>query len=121
MRQGKEAFLTEESQKTIMVIAVIQALDSDLVCSELDENKFSYSKLPSVGGFLREKSVTFIIASALEKVPFVHQLLLEAAKKRVTFISTPLENGPIPVPVPVESVVGGVKSFSILLDDFQEI
>jgi uncharacterized protein YaaQ len=96
-------------------------LDSDLVSAELDENKFSYSKLPSVGGFLREKNVTFIIACALEKELFVHRLLLEAAKKRVTFIATPLENGPIPVPVPVESVVGGVKAFSIVLDDFQEI
>ena len=113
--------MTEESQKTIMVIAVVQALDGDLVCSELDENNFSYSKLPSVGGFLREKNVTFIIACALEKEPFVHQLLLGAAKKRITFISTPLENGPIQVPVPVESVVGGVKAFSIVLEDFQEI
>ena len=113
--------MTEESQKTIMVIAIVQALDSDLVSSELDENNFSYSKLPSVGGFLREKNVTFIIACALKKEAFVHQLLLEAAKKRVTFIATPLENGPIPVPVPVESVVGGVKAFSIVLDDFQEI
>ena len=113
--------MTEESQKAIMVIAVVQALDSDLVSAELDENKFSYSKLPSVGGFLREKNVTFIIACALEKELFVHRLLLEAAKKRVTFIATPLENGPIPVPVPVESVVGGVKAFSIVLDDFQEI
>ena len=113
--------MTEESQKTIMVIAVVQALDSDLVSAELDENKFSYSKLPSVGGFLREKNVTFIIACALEKELLVHRLLLEAAKKRVTFIATPLENGPIPVPVPVESVVGGVKAFSIMLDDFQEI
>jgi uncharacterized protein YaaQ len=113
--------LTEASQKTIMVIAVVQALDSDLVCSELDENEFSYSKLTSVGDFLREKSVTFIIACASEKENFVHQLLLEAAKKRVTFIATPLENGPFPVPVPVESMVGGIKYFSILLDDFQEI
>lgn len=113
--------MTEESQKTIMVIAVVQALDSELVSSELDENNFSYSKLPSVGGFLREKNVTFIIACALDKEAFVHQLLLEAAKKRVTFIATPLENGPIPVPVPVESVVGGVRAFSIVLDDFQEL
>ncbi|HSN95233.1 MAG TPA: cyclic-di-AMP receptor [Anaerolineaceae bacterium] len=113
--------MTEESQKTIMVIAVVQALDSDLVSSELDENNFSFAKLPSVGGFLREKDVTFIIGCTLDKESFVHDLLLDAAKKRVTFISTPLENGPIPVPVPVESVVGGVKSYSIVLDDFLEI
>lgn len=113
--------MTEESQKVVMIIAVVQALDSDLVSSELDENNFSYSKLPSVGGFLREKNVTFIIACTSKREPQVHQLLLEAAKKRVTFIATPLENGPIPIPVAVESVVGGVKAFSIELGDYQEI
>ncbi len=113
--------MTEESHKAVMIIAVVQALDSDLVSSELDDNNYSYSKLPSIGGFLREKNVTFIIACSPDREPQVHQLLLEAAKKRVTFIATPLENGPIPVPVAVESVVGGVKAFSIELDDYQEI
>ena len=113
--------MTEESQKGVMIIAIVQALDSDLVCSELDENNFMYTKLPSVGGFLREKNVTFIIACAPDKEADVHQLLLDAAKKRVTFIATPLENGPIPVPIAVESVVGGVKAFSIELDDYQEV
>lgn len=113
--------MTEESQKTVMIIAVVQALDDDLVSAELEDNNLSYSKLPSIGGFLREKNVTFIIACSEEKQPFVHKLLLDAAKKRVTFIATPLESGPIPVPVPVESVVGGVKAFTIVLDDFQEL
>jgi len=112
--------MTEENKQPVMVMAIVQALDSDLVSSELEENQFSFTKLPSIGGFLREKNVTFIIACSEEQVPFVNQLLSEAAKKRVTFISTPLDSGPIPVPVPVESVVGGVKSLSIVLDDFQE-
>ncbi len=113
--------MAEENRKAVMIIAVVQALDSDLVCFELDEKNLTYSRLPSVGGFLREKNVTFIIACAPDKEDQVYQLLLDAAKKRVTFIATPLENGPILVPMAVESVVGGVKAFSIELDDYQEI
>ncbi|MEA4812499.1 MAG: cyclic-di-AMP receptor [Anaerolineaceae bacterium] len=112
--------MSQNAQKPVMLIAVVQALDSNIISAELEENGISFSKLPSIGGFLREKNVTFIIACGHQTEQWVRSLLMEAAKKRVTFIATPLESGPIPVPVPVESVVGGVKALSIELDDFQE-
>ncbi len=49
----------QQSEITRMVIAVVQSTDSDLVETALQEAAFCFVKLPSSGGFLLEKNVTF--------------------------------------------------------------
>jgi len=103
-----------------LFLAVVQAQDGDLVETLLEQESFVFGRLPSTGGFLRERSVTFLIGCGLEKVPTVKSLLLSAARKRVTYISTPLENAPLPFPIPAETMIGGVTLFTLDLDHYEE-
>ncbi|MFZ3070553.1 MAG: cyclic-di-AMP receptor [Anaerolineaceae bacterium] len=104
-----------------LFIAVIQAQDSDLLEAALDEIQMPFSRLPSVGGFLREHNVTFLIGSDESNHDSIKELLMSTCKKRIAYIATPVENAPLPIPYPTETVVGGISLFSLDLDHFEEI
>jgi hypothetical protein len=46
---------------------------------------------------------------------------MTAAKKRVTFVSAPSEIGPLPIPIPTETMVGGVSMLTLDIEHFEEI
>lgn len=112
-----------ESDKspTNLIVAVVQSQDSDLVELVLNQDNFKFTRLPSVGGFLKESNVTFLIGCPKSDVSKIEELLMTAAKKRVTFVSAPSEIGPLPIPVATESVVGGVSMLNIEIEHFEEI
>lgn len=104
-----------------LIIAVVQSQDSDLVELVLNQENFKFTRLPSVGGFLRESNVTFMIGCADSQNDKVREILMTAAKKRVTFISAPSEIGPLPIPIPTETMVGGVSMLTLDIEHFEEI
>ncbi|MFZ3152059.1 MAG: cyclic-di-AMP receptor [Anaerolineaceae bacterium] len=110
-----------ETQAKILFIAVIQAQDGDLLEAALDEIKLTYSRLPSVGGFLRERNATFLIGCEQDRQEAVKDLLISTCKKRITFIATPVESAPISISYPSETIVGGISLFSLDLDSYEEI
>ena len=109
-----------DSDPVILLIAVIQASDSDLLSEVLQEHKILFTKLPSVGSFLQERNITFLVSSKQEDVDSVRELLVSACSKRIAFIATPIENAPLPMPYPTETVVGGINLFSLDLEHFEE-
>ena len=60
-----------DSDPVILLIAVIQASDSDLLSEVLQEHKILFTKLPSVGSFLQERNITFLVSSKQEEVDSV--------------------------------------------------
>ncbi|MGI6251734.1 MAG: cyclic-di-AMP receptor [Anaerolineaceae bacterium] len=104
-----------------LLIAVVQAQDSDLVELVLGQEKFKFTRLPSVGGFLRERNVTFLIGCLRKDQQRIQILLADAAKRRVSFVAVPTEGGSLPIPIPSETMVGGVSIFSLDLEHFEEI
>ena len=104
-----------------LIIAVVQSQDSDLVELVLNQENFKFTRLPSVGGFLRESNVTFLIGCPAARDDKVREILMTAAKKRVTFVSAPSEIGPLPIPIPTETMVGGVSMLTLDIDHFEEI
>lgn len=108
-------------QSKILLIAVIQAQDANILTEILDQYRLPYSNLPSVGGFLRERNTTFLIGCSQSELESTKELLLNACKKRITFISAPIENTPLPIPYPTETVIGGISLFTLDLDKFEEI
>ncbi len=50
----------------------------------------------------------------------MRELLISTCGKRITFIATPIENAPLPMPYPTEIIVGGINLFSLDLEHFEE-
>lgn len=109
-----------ESQVTRMVLAVVQSPDSDLVENVLSNANHAYVKLPSIGGFLVERNVTFLIACSEESEKDVKELLTAAARKRVSYVAASMDNTPFPMVIPAETMVGGVTYFAINVEHFEE-
>ena len=103
-----------------LLIAVIQATDSDLLSEVLQKHKILFTRLPSVGSFLQERNVTFLVSCKQVDEDSVRELLISTCSKRIAFIATPIENAPLPMPYPTETVVGGIHLFSLDLEHFEE-
>ena len=110
-----------DSQVNRLLIAVIQAADCDLLEKALDEARVGYYHLPSVGGFLREHNVTFLIGCSDENYTSIKNILITTCKKRLSFVATPLENPNMTMPFIAATLVGGINVFSLNLDHFEEI
>lgn len=110
----------KDSQITRMIVAVVQDPDSDLVETTLEKSDFVYVKLPSTGGFLIEKNVTFIIACNEKSEPKIKEMLTSAARKRISYVAATMDNTPFPMIIPAETMVGGVTYFSMPVEHFEE-
>ena len=110
-----------DSHANRLLIAVIQTADCELLEHALDEAEVGYYHLPSVGGFLREHNVTFLVGCSDENYVSVKNILISTCKKRISFVATPLENPAMAIPFVAETVVGGINLFSLNLDHFEEI
>jgi uncharacterized protein YaaQ len=104
-----------------LIIAVIQASDSDLLTETLEEHKVLFTRLPSVGSFLSERNATYLVSCEAQDEDSVRELLITTCQKRIAFIATPIENAPLPMPYPTETVVGGINLFSLDLEHFEEL
>lgn len=110
----------QKTEITRMVMAVVQSPDSDLVETALREASFCFVKLPSSGGFLFEKNVTFLIACDHKSESKVKELLSAAARKRISYVAAVMDNTPFPMIIPAETMVGGVTYFSMEVEHFEE-
>jgi len=72
-----------------LLIAVIQTADCDLLEKALDEANFGYYHLPSVGGFLREHNVTFLIGCSDENYVSVKNILISTCKNASALLQPP--------------------------------
>jgi uncharacterized protein YaaQ len=104
-----------------LIAAVIQEPDLENALGMLTKLGFSVTHLPSVGAFLGRRNVTLLIGfhrgSEAEAVSALHK----SCKKRVEYIATPLEAGPMPFSTPVPVQVGGATVFVFELDHYEEL
>lgn len=112
--------MSDQKKPDKLIIAVVQSQDGELVERTLEEANYSFGKLPSVGGFLRERNETFLIASSETEIPELLDLLSSVAKRRVSYLATPIDNAPFPIVIPTETVIGGANIFELDLDYFEE-
>lgn len=110
----------KEKDQFVMMLAVVQGQDAEIAEDVLEENAFSVTRLPSVGGFLGKRSATFLLGVPTGKEEYVKSLLEQTCRKRVTYISVPLENAPIPMPMPTPVTVGGVSLFTLEIEHHEE-
>ena len=109
-----------ETPVTRMELAVVNDQDSDIVEEALQQERTSFSKFPSTGGFLLEKNVTFLIATDDRQKDKVVELLSAAAKKRVSYVAATMDYTPFPMVIPAETMIGGVTIFTMKVEHFEE-
>jgi uncharacterized protein YaaQ len=112
---------TENASQEKLLIAVVQSQDSEIVVDVLENESFSVTRLPSVGGFLGQRNVTLLMGVTENLVSRAKELLEKTCRKRVAFIAVPVENAPLSMPMPTPVTVGGVSIFSLDIEHHEEI
>ena len=69
-----------------MITAIINKRDAGEVCDVLTENKVSYTRMATTGGFLRDGNVTLLIGTENEQVDLVIGLIRKHCAKRMEVI-----------------------------------
>jgi uncharacterized protein YaaQ len=81
---------------------------------------FSVTHLPSSGGFLGWRNITLLIGLTAGQEKSVVEALSKSCKKRVEYVSTPVESGPVPFPNPIPVNVGGATIFVFDVERYEE-
>lgn len=105
----------------LLLVAVVQAQDSDNAISDLIKLGISVTRLPSVGGFLGRRNATLMIGLLRSDEDKVMASLQKNCRQRVEYISVPLESAPLPLPAPTPVTVGGAAVFSFDVEHFEVI
>ena len=111
----------ENKPKMKMVFAVLQGDDYEQVVRALNKNGFYLTLLNSVGGFLKKRSVTIMMAVEETRMDQLLEILrVEAGERTETVYETPtVTGGPmmgIPPAIPMDVNCGGVAIFVLDLD-----
>jgi uncharacterized protein YaaQ len=109
------------TQNQIMMMAVIQAQDTEIAKESLQKLGVAIERLPSVGGFLGRRNATLIIGMREDQSEAVLEALNKSCRQRVEFIAVPLESAPLPLPTPTPITVGGATIFSLEVEHYEEL
>lgn len=103
-----------------LISAVIQEQDLENSLSMLTKLGFSVTHLPSSGGYLGRHSITLLIGLTAGQEKSVVEALSKSCKKRVEYVSSPVESGPVPFPNPIPVDVGGATIFVFDVERYEE-
>jgi uncharacterized protein YaaQ len=108
-----------------LVLAIVQAQDTDSCADALTASGFVCTRLSSQGGFLDTTNSTLMIGVDDAQVDEVCAILGRRAQRRVQMVEStlPFPGGPLaPVMTPTMDVeVGGATVFVLPLDRFERI
>ncbi len=107
-----------------LIIAVIQAKDSEAVTGALIERGFYATEITSAGGFLRESNITLLIGVQETYVQEVLRVVHQNCQARTQFVNPLMpimEPAEFYVPSPVEVQVGGATVFVIGVERYERI
>ncbi len=103
-----------------LLSAVIQEQDLENALSALSKLGFSVTHFPSTGGFLGRRNITLLIGLVKGQEKNAVDALSGSCKKRVEYVSSPLEAGPTPFPNPIPVNVGGATIFVFEIERYEE-
>ena len=105
-----------------LVMAIINADDSQTVINALNKDGFSVTRLATTGGFLKTGNTTIIVGVEAEKVDAVLKIINEHSHSRKQMVPSNSELGMGFFPaVPVEISVGGATIFVVDVERFEKI
>lgn len=103
----------ESANESNLMMAIVQAQDSDIAQHALKSIHIDSYQLPSVGGFLGRKNVTLIIDAPKNRNEYIINILKNSCCQRVEFVTVPIESAQQAIPTPTQIVVGGAAVFGL--------
>ena len=104
-----------------MITAIVNKKDAGEVCDTLSEEKITFTKISTMGGFLKAGNVTLLIGVEDDKVTFALELIKKHCAKRMEPIPAPVNAG---VPAfgyyKTEVPVGGATVFVTDVERFEK-
>jgi len=105
----------------VILLAVLQAQDADLVTSALRKFGVPAFELSSTGAFLGRKNVTLLLPVETTNVELVLSELKRNCRQRIEYVSMPIEGQPLPIPSPIPITVGGATIFILEIEQYMEV
>jgi uncharacterized protein YaaQ len=114
--------MTDINQSNMVILlAVLQAQDADLVTSALSKFGVPAFELSSIGAFLGRKNVTLLLPVETTNVDMVLSELKRNCRQRIEYVSMPIEGQPLPIPSPIPITVGGATIFILEIEQYLEV
>lgn len=104
-----------------LMAAVIQLQDFENASNSLNEAGFWVTHLSSTGGFLGRRNITLLIGMASDQEELAVRSLNQSCRRRVEYITTPLEGAPFHLPLSTPISVGGATIFTIAVERYEEL
>src|SRR5512135_2098539 len=105
----------------VILLAVLQAQDADLVTSALRKFGVMAYELSSTGAFLGRKNVTLLLPVETSNIDLVLSELKRNCRQRIEYVSMPIEGQPLPIPSPIPITVGGATIFILEIEQYLEV
>ena len=103
-----------------LLSAIIQERDLENALSALTKLGFSVTHLPSSGGFLGRRNLTLLIGLSKGQESLAVEALSNSCKKRVDYLSLPIESETVTLPSPIPVDVGGATIFVFDVERYEE-
>lgn len=105
-----------------MITAIVNKRDAGEVCDVLAENKITFTKMATTGGFLKDGNVTLLIGTENEKVDLVMELIRKHCAKRMEVVPSVVSaNMPTFGYYKTEVPVGGATVFVSDVERFEKM
>jgi uncharacterized protein YaaQ len=111
----------QDQSNMVILLAVLQAQDSELVTGSLRKLGIAEYELSSTGAFLGRKNITLLIPVQANQVELVLSELKRNCRQRIEYVSMPIEGQPLPIPSPIPITVGGATIFILEIDQYMEV
>jgi uncharacterized protein YaaQ len=102
-----------------LMAAIVQNQDAEHAMDALHKAGLSATKLSSSGGFLGSHNVTLLIGLNEGQEEKAILTLSESCRRRVEYVTTPLEGAPFYLPVPTPINVGGATIFTMAIERYE--
>ena len=105
-----------------LVMAIINADDSQTVINALNKDGFSVTRLATTGGFLMSGNTTMLIGTEEDKVEEVIGIIGENSRKRTKIVASNSSfNSGMYAGMPVEVTVGGATIFVVDVERYEKL
>ena len=111
----------EHAEIDLLVSAIIQIQDVENAITALTQEGILVTRISSSGGFLGRRNVTLLIGIRKDRLESVTRILARTCRRRVEYVSTPLEGSPFHLPLSTPVTIGGATVFTLQVEHYEEL
>jgi len=120
IKQIKQSVSDHENINRLMTV-VIQVQDVENAMLGLSDMGLAVTRLTSSGGFLGRRNVTLLVGFCHGQEDSIYKTLKQSCRRRVDYISSPIEEAPYALPVATPIEVGGATIFTLEVERFEAL